>query len=435
MKKFQLLCILVLLMLFGQNVLAQEFSSTDYKALDPVIMPAEYSTSGSFRVWSTVSQMAIGTSSSAGFNLNSGFLYFPFASSPAVSTTAGDGQVSLSWSASTGYLGWTPTSYSVARATVAGGPYTYTSAGGSTSAVESGLSNGTTYYFVVVVKDAFGNQIASSTEVSATPASSGGGGGGGGGGGSSFSGSRSDTGVIFSGRAYPLSKVSILKDGQLVLTTIAGPDSKFNALLNGLSTGNYTFAVFGQDNEGRRSAPFTFPVYITSGVTTSIGGIFIAPTIATDKKEVKKGDNIAIFGQSTPNSEITININSEPEFFVKEASDDDGVYLLNFDSSALALGSHSARSKAAVKNEISPFGESVAFKVGTKNVLAEERACSVRGDLNQDCRVNLVDFSIAAYWYKKTLSTAFSKKEAEVLDGNNKIDLKDFSIMAFYWTG
>jgi hypothetical protein len=49
--------------------------------------------------------------------------------------------------------------------------------------------------------------------------------------------------------------------------------------------------------------------------------------------------------------------------------------------------------------------------------------------------VNLVDFSIAAYWYKRPLSADFKVKEAAKLNGDGKIDLVDFSIMAYYWTG
>jgi hypothetical protein len=49
--------------------------------------------------------------------------------------------------------------------------------------------------------------------------------------------------------------------------------------------------------------------------------------------------------------------------------------------------------------------------------------------------VNLVDFSIAAYWYKRTLKTDFIPIEAQRLSGDGKVDLVDFSIMAYYWSG
>ena len=245
-----------------------------------------------------------------------------------------------------------------------------------------------------------------------------------------------ETKVIFSGRAYPLSKVGILKDGQLAVTTIAGPDANFEISLSGLPSGNYIFSVFGEDFEGRRSSLFTFPVFITVGTTTKISGIFLSPTIALDKIEVKKGDNIAIFGQSTPQSEITIHISSTDEIFLRTVSDKQGVYLYNFRTELLDYGSHSAKSKAFKEGLVTPFSQTVSFLVGTKNVLAPSpQKCPFKADLNNDCRVNLVDFSIAAYWYKRPLSLEFKKKELEKLSGDGKVDLVDFSIMAYYWTG
>ena len=261
-----------------------------------------------------------------------------------------------------------------------------------------------------------------------------GGAGGGGGGGSSGSGDQ-NAGVFFSGRAYPLSKVSILKDGQLALSTIAGPDSKFSGTLGSLSSGDYTFSVYGEDSQGRRSSPFTFPIYITSGVTTSISGIFIAPTIAVDKSIVKRGENIVIFGQSSQSSEIVISVNSPQEFFKNTLSDANGVYLQNFDTSVLELGPHSTKSKSMKSNEISPFSNTVSFIVGNKSVLNDVTNKLIKCDLNDDNRCNLVDFSIAAFWYKKTLSEEFILRERDHLNGDGKVDLVDFSIMAFYWTG
>lgn len=255
-----------------------------------------------------------------------------------------------------------------------------------------------------------------------------GGGGGGGGGGVYIP--PPETAVYFSGRAYPLSKVGILKDVQLAITTIAGPDAIFNISLKGLSSGSYIFSVFGEDNEGRRSVLFTFPVFITQGATTHISGIFIAPTIAVDKKEVKLGDNIAIFGQSVPEGEITVTVNSEKQFLNKVKTDKDGVYLLNFDTSPLKIGEHFTKSKTSLNGEISSFSETLDFIVGTKTVLAEQVKGPAPSDLNGDGRVNIIDFSIAAYWYKKPSPPAVFD-----LNGDNKVDLVDFSIIMYWWTG
>ena len=259
---------------------------------------------------------------------------------------------------------------------------------------------------------------------------SGGGGGGGGGGGNTVT-----TQVVFSGRAYPLSKVVILKDGQTAITTIAGLDATFNVSLSNLSAGNYNFDVYGEDSQGRRSNSFSFPVTITSGATANVSGIFLSPTIDVDKTEVKKGDTLTIFGQSAPTSDINIVINSETELFAKTKADKNGVYLYNLDTSPLEIGEHSTKSKSTLDGLITSYGLAANFKVGTKSVTKTSTKCSTKGDLNNDCKVNLVDFSIAAYWYKRSLSDIFKNIEKAQLNGDGKITLVDFSIMAYYWTG
>ena len=81
---------------------------------------------------------------------------------------AGDAQVSLSWPASVGASG-----YHVKRARVDGGPYETFACPSGTSVVDSGLVNGTTYYYTVSAAytggpDA-GGESANSVQVSATP--------------------------------------------------------------------------------------------------------------------------------------------------------------------------------------------------------------------------------------------------------------------------
>ena len=80
--------------------------------------------------------------------------------------TPGNAQVSLTWSASTG-----ATSYNVKRSTTSGGPYTQMASPTTTSFTDTGLTNGTTYYYVVSAVNATG-QSANSNQVSATPANS-----------------------------------------------------------------------------------------------------------------------------------------------------------------------------------------------------------------------------------------------------------------------
>lgn len=425
---------------------ADDYTSSSFIVRDPVVtLGGSRETSTSFEYFSNTGQTVIGESTSTSFSYHSGFLYFPVVTSPVLVATAGDQNVALSWTASSVALGFTVSGYSVGRGSSAGGPYTFASVTNSLSQTISSLTNGSTYYFVVQTLDAFGRSIATSTEVSATPVSatqtttttSSGGGGGGGGGGAATTPpiSVAVTGVTFTGRAYPLSKVTVLQDGQIAATTIAGPDAQFSMTVTGLSAGNYTFAVYSEDASARRSALFTFPVFLTTGVTTTVGGIFITPTIAVDKEAVKRGDNIAIFGQSVPSSAVTISVHSDQEYFVKADADSNGVYLYTYDTAPLEIGQHETKAKAALATEVSGFSQAVSFAVGDISIPKESSKCPKKADVNDDCKVNLVDFSIAAFWYNRSLDVTFAATEKAQLNDDGKVDIVDFSIMAFYWTG
>jgi fibronectin type 3 domain-containing protein len=80
-----------------------------------------------------------------------------------VSATAGTGSVTVSWSSVTGATG-----YRIRRSTVNGGPYTTVAAVSGTAWLNTGLSAGTTYYYVVAAFNTSGDG-PNSAQVSATP--------------------------------------------------------------------------------------------------------------------------------------------------------------------------------------------------------------------------------------------------------------------------
>jgi hypothetical protein len=354
----------------------------------------------------------------------------PLAPSDLSATTASTSQINLSWTDNSNnedgfYIEEAVGTNSIfARvASVGAGVVTYP---------RTGLSPSTTYFYrVQAFNDAgvseYSNEASAiTTAQNVTPPAQTSGGGGGG----AFILTQT-TIATFLGRAYPSSEVTILQDGQVKASTIAGPDSNFSVSISGLSGGNYIFSIYGEDKDGNRSSLTTFPVSVTAGAATQISGIFIAPTIGTDKSSVKRGDNIAIFGQSVPNGKITISVGSDDQIFKQVSADKSGIYLLNFNTSPLEMGSHIAKSKAAIEDEISPFSGAVGFIVGKVTVLNEnKKEVNTKIDLNGDKKVNLVDFSIMAFWYAKP-----NPPKKIDLNNDGKINLIDLSILAHYWSG
>lgn len=108
-------------------------------------------------------------------NLASAFLIRQIGEVPSaptgVAASAGNEQATITWNAVSGATG-----YNVKRSTTSGGPYSNVATNVSgTSYTNTGLTNGTTYYYVVTAVNASGESPISS-QVSATPEGSTGGG-------------------------------------------------------------------------------------------------------------------------------------------------------------------------------------------------------------------------------------------------------------------
>lgn len=89
----------------------------------------------------------------------------PPAAPTGLAATPGNNQVGLSWNASSG-----ATSYKVKRSTTNSGPYMTITNVTATTSTDAGLSNGTTYYYVISALNISG-ESTNSLQVSATPSS------------------------------------------------------------------------------------------------------------------------------------------------------------------------------------------------------------------------------------------------------------------------
>lgn len=238
-----------------------------------------------------------------------------------------------------------------------------------------------------------------------------------------------ETRLVFEGKAYPGSKIFILKDGKE--TAIAQADSRadFTQVIRDITPGIYTFGLWAKDQDGRKSITYSLTFRVLANAITTVRGIFLPPTIDLSKTQLQSGEILNIFGQTVPEVEVEVHINSD-EIIEKTESDEIGAWLLPLDTKLLEEGLHTARARYQISpEEISGFGKSMAFTVGKVPVpIPSLRDVCLAADFNEDGRVNLTDFSIFLCWWGR------SSAEHD-LSQNGKVDLPDFSILLCCWTG
>ena len=262
---------------------------------------------------------------------------------------------------------------------------------------------------------------------------SGGGGGGSGGSTSGFSpGTKTppdQTLVVINGIGYPNREVRVLLDG-----TVAGivPDDykgDFHFQSGDTTPGVSSFGLWTDDERGLKSTLLTLTFRVASKSITTIENVYLSPTIDVDKNQVNKGEDIKIFGASSPTVNIAVHVNSDLERISTTTSGSAGEWSLVFNTAPLAEDFHTVKALVHLNSPTgvieSNYSRTVSFYVG-KNI-PEKGKCGI-ADLNCDNAVNLVDFSILLYNWGTNDKTSDINKDG-------KVGLADFSIMMFYWTG
>lgn len=239
--------------------------------------------------------------------------------------------------------------------------------------------------------------------------------------------------VIVSGYAYPQSAVTVLKDTQIVATGTSALDGSFQVGVRGLASGKHSFSVYTTDMLGSRSAVVLFPIILTKGIVSKVDALFLPPTLRVDKIKVKQAEQVTFLGQTTPATTVEIIVGKQK---VSATSGADGQYSKQLDTASLPMGVYTAEAQAVRGQQRSASSSMVRFTISTTTILAPATGrCVVIGDLNDDCRVSLVDFSILAFWFQQPLTPEIISREKQHLSGDGKINIIDFSIMAFHWTG
>lgn len=246
----------------------------------------------------------------------------------------------------------------------------------------------------------------------------------GGGGGGGWIPPPEETKVIIKGKAYPGAKVTFLQDGSFIVTRNADNLANFETEITDITPGLWTFSLWAEDNQGRKSITFSFTVNIIAKMTTTISGIFLPPTIELSKVNLQKGETLDVYGQTAPESEVSTHVES-PELIKETKANEEGEWLQGINTGILGEGMHTSRAKAVSPEGLaSSFSRLLTFYVGD---IIPGIICP-NADFNGDGRVNLVDFSILLYWWGKPNPCVDQNQDGIV-------NFPDFSIMLYYWTG
>lgn len=232
------------------------------------------------------------------------------------------------------------------------------------------------------------------------------------------------SGVRFSGFSYPNSNIFIKKGYSKDLIYKTDVNGKFSIVI---PETNWTFyTLFAVDSFGTRSTILNLPTVFYSGYLTEISGIRFPPTVRVDKTSVKKGDFVTISGSGLYNFPIEIIVKGKEEVSFFPYSNKEGLYSITVPFN-LIKGEYSIKARYLEDNNSSKLYK---ITVGDTTIFSKESTINIPGDCNFDQRIDLTDFSIMAFF--------FGKKNPSIcvdLNRDGIINLVDFSIIAFYWNG
>lgn len=257
--------------------------------------------------------------------------------------------------------------------------------------------------------------------------------GGGGGGGSQTNSARSL--VAFEGQSMPFGVVTLRIDGEPVASTTSDQLGRFSFTAKNLSRGTYRFELFATDPKGTQTNTVSFNTTVKDRSVLKFDTIVLSPTLTSNLSTAVRGGVVTLSGYGTPNINLLITAldSALATTFYTAHTDQSGAYSYTLTAPStygqLTLTTRMVEATSTVSRPIT-------LVVGGANVpRGNEGNCPVKADLNADCRVNLIDFSILIYWYRGTISDTFRAIEKTMLSGDGKADFVDFSVMMYHWTG
>lgn len=266
--------------------------------------------------------------------------------------------------------------------------------------------------------------VSSSTPPQPPPSPSGSGGG------SGAVPMRAQTQVVFAGKAYPNTRVQILKDGQLLGIAQSDGNADFSYNVTNATPGPTTFGFWAEDNKKIRSITYTTTFQVTQNAVTNVGNVFLPPTIRALLPKVSPGSDIVLDGTTAPRAHVQLLVDKTSAPVQTVTSKDNGEWDTKLSSVGMSPETYhqimpylELIAASGTVPQKSGNGTSLNIFVGNSNI--SDRTSN--GDINGDGKVNMVDFSMLLFRFGKA-------DPVGDLNHDGKVNIADLSIMLFNWT-
>jgi len=247
------------------------------------------------------------------------------------------------------------------------------------------------------------------------------------------------------GKAYPNAFIVVLKDGVVAGTKTAYAGGDFEITIKSIPSNKiYKFGIYAEDDLRLLSPTLNFTLSINTNQITEVSNIYFPPTISLSDDKINQGDKLTIYGSTYPKN-LIVNFIS-PSFKASSLSaDKNGHWSYDFDSSDYTEGKYFTKAKSIFAGgEQTDYSEELGFVIEKGSELTptptpkptakptpgpKPRKCN-GADINNDSRVDIVDFSILMhFWNSRNPSNPCAD-----INQSGGVDLYDFSIIMYYWT-
>lgn len=232
------------------------------------------------------------------------------------------------------------------------------------------------------------------------------------------------TKVVLRGKAIPNANLNILIDGEQTAVVRTDSNADFFFTSNTITPGTATIGLWGTDATGAKTITTTVVFEVVQSAVTTVANILIPPTISLSSQQVPPGTPLTISGASVPKARVVSEVTGGGGSAFGADASDAGLWSLQIDTNSLAKGFHTVKPQVQLSAaEKSGYGRALSFYIGD-----EPLSDVVSTDVNDDGKINLVDFSIFLLsWGESDVRFDFNQ------DGT--VSLADFSILLFNWTG